>query len=294
MSLIDPTDQSYSAIRDAYLYFNRALFQGKLPTCLITFQRQRRIMGYVSFKRWFNASREYVDELAINPEYFANYPLIEICQTLCHEMVHIWQAHFGHPGRRNYHNAEWARKMKSIGLHPSSTGRPGGETTGEKVGDYIVHEGPFHRACQTLLQEGFMLRWVDRFPVHRGNEPIGIYDEKGNPVDVTDELVAMTPLAQTRSFRKESPPHASVRIDGLDIAGDYSEVSEQDENDLSIPFAQPFALQIADDDLPRDSQPLNRSNRHKYVCKSCGMQVWGKPALHVICGTCSLNLTEYS
>ena len=84
-------------------------------------------MGYASIGRWVNEKRQYVDELAVNPEYFAKYPLIEICQTLCHEMAHIWQAHYGSPGRRGYHNAQWAKKMVQIGLIPSSTGKPGAE-----------------------------------------------------------------------------------------------------------------------------------------------------------------------
>ena len=82
-----PTEESYRPFEDAYSFFNQRLFGGELPDCLITFQRQKRIMGYVSLERWVNNQDEYKHELAINPEYFANYPLIEICQTLCHEMV---------------------------------------------------------------------------------------------------------------------------------------------------------------------------------------------------------------
>ena len=78
-----PTPETYHFFQQAYDYFNRTLFEGVLPPCLITFQRQKRLMGYVSFKRWFNRSEQrYIDELAINPEYFAHYPLIEIFQTL--------------------------------------------------------------------------------------------------------------------------------------------------------------------------------------------------------------------
>lgn len=281
----NPTAETYEAMQYAYAYFNRVLFQNKLPTCLITFQRQKRIMGYVSFKRWVNSSRQYVDELAINPEYFANYPLIEICQTLCHEMVHIWQAHFGRPSRRNYHNTQWAEKMKSIGLYPSTTGKPGGDTTGEKVGDYIVHDGPFHRACQDLLHEGFVLRWVDRYPVFRNEDPIAIYNTQAERVDVANDLVSITSLAASRAFRSE----ATTSFANIEVLDD-----EEGNDVFQLPSVTPSMGVLNPVSQAQSSQPLNRSNRHKYVCKGCGMQVWGKPALHVICGACQLNLTEYS
>lgn len=35
--------------------------------------------------------------------------------TLVQEMVHLWQHHFGKPGRRRYLNKQWADKMDSLG-----------------------------------------------------------------------------------------------------------------------------------------------------------------------------------
>ncbi|MBM5564638.1 SprT-like domain-containing protein, partial [Klebsiella quasipneumoniae] len=78
------------------------------------------------------------DEIAMNPAYFAVCPPEEIMQTLVHEMAHLWQHHFGKPGRRGYHNKEWAERMEEIGLMPSSTGKPGGAKTGDKMADYII------------------------------------------------------------------------------------------------------------------------------------------------------------
>ena len=36
----------------------------------------------------------------------------------------------------------------------------------------------------------------------------------------------------------------------------------------------------------------NRSNRNKYHCQSCDIQLWGKPGLSVICGDCDETLYE--
>jgi hypothetical protein len=51
---------------------------------------------------------------------------------------------------------------------------------------------------------------------------------------------------------------------------------------------------------PATSQPYiienqkigNRSNRSKYTCPICGINVWGKPALRVACVTCAVPLRE--
>lgn len=37
-------------------------------------------------------------------------------------MAHAWQFHFGEPGRRGYHNKEWAEKMEAISLLCGSEG----------------------------------------------------------------------------------------------------------------------------------------------------------------------------
>lgn len=80
-----------------------------------------------------------------------------------HEMCHLWQAHFGKPGRGCYHNDEWAQKMEAVGLMPSSTGRPGGRRVGDRIADYMLPGGPFAKAVNHLVsQRGFTISWYDR------------------------------------------------------------------------------------------------------------------------------------
>lgn len=100
----------------------------------------------------------------MNPEYFAAMPLVEVMQTLVHEMTHLWQYEFGEPGRCRYHNAEWANKMQEVGLMPSSTGQPGGKTTGDHMGDYAIVGGLFLTVFSELTAGSFKISWYDRFP----------------------------------------------------------------------------------------------------------------------------------
>ncbi len=159
-----PTRVTYSELQQAYDHFNARLFGGQLPGCLITLQREKRTCGYFSAARFASLDGGTTDEIAMNPTYFAAVPLIETMQTMVHEMCHLWQHHFGTPGRGRYHNEEWASKMEAVGLMPSSTGQPGGKRTGDMMADYALSGGRFLEVCAELLTSSFQLSWYDRFP----------------------------------------------------------------------------------------------------------------------------------
>jgi hypothetical protein len=157
-----PTPDTYQALQCAYDHFNKELFKGRLPACLITLQRQRGAYGYFSGDRFHAKSgKATADEIAMNPQHIGQRTDAQTLSTLAHEMVHLWQHHHGKPGRRGYHNAEWAKHMHAIGLTPTRTGAPGGRETGEKVTHVIAAGGAFERACAALLKTGLTLTWHD-------------------------------------------------------------------------------------------------------------------------------------
>jgi predicted SprT family Zn-dependent metalloprotease len=159
----DPTTRVYTTLTEAYNHFNHALFENGLPKCLITWQRKNNARGYFASRRFKSRSGDsFIDEIALNPAYFAERTTKEILSTLVHEMVHVWQQHQGAPSRTGYHNAEWAKKMEELGLIPSSTGEPGGNKTGQRVSHYIEEDGRFDRVCNELLDRGATIEFVDR------------------------------------------------------------------------------------------------------------------------------------
>ncbi|WPO84636.1 SprT-like domain-containing protein (plasmid) [Chryseobacterium sp. JJR-5R] len=153
-----PTLEFYTLFQFIYDHFNHTLYNNELPSCMIVITRKNRTFGYYSSKRWVNKENIETDELAINPMFFSKYPLIEMLQTVVHEMCHLWQNHFGKESRRTYHNKEWGNKMVSIGLMPSNTGNPGCKKTGQQMMEY-----PFIETCKSLVKNPkFEKLWYDR------------------------------------------------------------------------------------------------------------------------------------
>lgn len=142
-----PTRRTYDGFDAAYQHFNRHLFGGRLPPCLITVRPHSGAYGYFSGRRFGSRDgAEVHDEIALNIKTFAQRSPIEILSTLVHEMVHLEQFHFGKPSRAAYHNREWARLMERVGLMPSNTGKPGGKRTGQQTTHYVIPGGLFANA----------------------------------------------------------------------------------------------------------------------------------------------------
>lgn len=155
------TTRAYKSMSDAYEFFNKKLFENKLPTCLITYQRKKSALGYFSRDR-FECNNVKTDEIALNPATFNERTPQQILSTLVHEMCHLWQFHLGEPSRAGYHNHQWAKMMKDVGLHPSHNGEVGGKEVGQKMTHYIVKDGRFELACATFMLEFELALYADR------------------------------------------------------------------------------------------------------------------------------------
>ncbi|MEW8119787.1 MAG: SprT-like domain-containing protein, partial [Candidatus Thiodiazotropha sp.] len=130
--------------------------------CLITLQRRKRSYGYFCGNRFGREDGKVTDEIALNPSHFRERPLKEVLATLAHEMVHLWQHHYGKPGRGCYHNRQWADKMKSVGLQPTDTGEEGGKETGDSVHHIVLPGGQFDKVANTLISRGFKITWIEQ------------------------------------------------------------------------------------------------------------------------------------
>lgn len=178
--VINPSKDVYGALIFLFEYFNQRLFHATLPNCIITLPKGRKTaLGYFWGKNWARTNRSDVcDEIALNPMFFQGSSPERILSTLVHEMVHLQQCHFGKPGKGAYHNKEWGRLMRKVGLFPSSTGKEGGAETGRRVSHFIEEDGAFQRVCKELLEQGFTIPWHVISPPNKEKEN----DEEGNDI----------------------------------------------------------------------------------------------------------------
>lgn len=156
----NPTAVQFEAFRSAYEYFNRELFDGALRPVFLNFSRAANSRGFFAPERWERAGQTS-HEISLNPSFLRSRAPRAVLSTLVHEMVHCWQEEYGEPGRGNYHNQQWADKMESLGLMPSSTGAPGGKRTGDSMTHYVIDGGAFDRAFHAMPGE-YLLPWMCR------------------------------------------------------------------------------------------------------------------------------------
>lgn len=160
MKTATPTGAQFKAYEGLFGYFNRKLFAGELPACILNFSRANRAFGFFAPERWeHNASgAKGTHEISINPTTLKTRRPIEVASTLAHEMCHLWQHTKGKPSRSGYHNREWAGKMEMIGLQPTSDGTPTGARVGQHMTHLIVPGGRFELAFKELPPE-LLLPW---------------------------------------------------------------------------------------------------------------------------------------
>lgn len=266
-----PTEQAYGELQNAYDVFNKSLFDGQLPGVMFSFVRKDSVYGYFSRGRFASVdarrSPRRADEIAMNPQLFGVQPIDEIMSTICHEMCHQWQAHFGTPSRGGYHNAEWARKMEEIGLIPSSTGRPGGARTGQVMSDYIDPEGRFAVVCARLVATGFRVSWYDRV--------VPAIPQHPPQPTVIEQLAAQMRNAENRIAREPVPLEGDTNWTELPGAVlDEASIVPLEHRELEVrPGAAAAGL-------------VPNSNRVKYTCSSGEHNVWGRPGLRLACLDC--------
>ena len=181
------TSKAYSGFfQNAYGFFNQSLFDGRLPECMITTQRGKPCMGHFINDRWVKQDGKKTNEISLNPSYFASYPVLEIFQTLVHEMCHLWQYEFGKPSRGGYHNKEWVEKMCSVGLEPISLDNPG-KGTGQRVSDKAIPDSAFMVAAKQFIDSHIAELWFDRFPIrseYLGASTVGSLSESVKPAEI--------------------------------------------------------------------------------------------------------------
>jgi putative zinc metalloproteinase len=169
---------------------------------------------------------------------------------------------------------------------PSDTGAPGGKTTGQHMSDYPLPGGRFYRAC-VALETNHDLPLADR---------LGLFEAKQKQRNrLSPELMqALHEGLEQMNTSATSVAHHEDGAGSFPLANTNEEMVAtasllEAEQVLYQPFPEQFALAANDEDEVAQQLAAKRV-KVCYQCPSCGMKVWGKPDLSVICGDCHQSL----
>ena len=211
---ITPTEKQFTAINEAYKYFNKTLFKNRLPGCILNFSRLKSSHGFMAPERWKHIGDKTfgIHEISLTPTTLYRTP-IEIFSTLVHEMAHLWQWEFGEPSRSGYHNKEWAAKMKEIGLIPSHNGKPGGDQTGQSMTHYLDPDGRYKAVFMKMPK-----KYILPFTSLDAEIMKSLIEGKSNKPEADDEEKRQTKLNRLRppspNKTKYSCPGCQVNVWG--------------------------------------------------------------------------------
>jgi len=246
----------YEELIEAYDFYNKELFGGVLPRCIVILSKNVNSYGHFMPQNYMSVKNEEEKkhEIAMNVEMFQVRDIELTLSTLVHEMCHLKTFEEGTYGRGGYHRKEWAYIMNKIGLIPSTTGKPGGSQTGQSVSHYIEKGGLFEIKTKELLKKGYIIPFVQRIQKEvksYGLEELEKRRVKGKPGVFLDE--------NNEEFE------GKMIISGKDEKGeDIVKVLVKRKNERAI-----------------------------YVC-SCGHRLWGKSGLKITCNECNNNFNECS
>jgi hypothetical protein len=155
MSEATPTRELWETYQAFFDYFNDALFERKLPSCILSFHARGKSKGVFRASGWYKGEDIKSHEISLNPDLLHRQDTL-IFETLVRQMVHLWQHEYGYPPAvYGYCNQNWADKMESLGLIPSDTGKPDGQKTGWHVAHYVDPAGRYQKALNVLSGESF-------------------------------------------------------------------------------------------------------------------------------------------
>lgn len=106
----------HAEVARAYDFFNDRFWSGRLPTPIFAFFRQPpngRRLGHYLPQSWRAPDGTLRDEIILYADLALERGMSAVLETLLHEAVHVWQAHFGRPGG---HNAQWHAEAARVGL----------------------------------------------------------------------------------------------------------------------------------------------------------------------------------
>jgi hypothetical protein len=152
-------------LKRAFAFFNARYWDACLPPPVFAFFAQPpngRRLGHFLADAWEAPDGSRHDEVVFYADLALESGMQAVVETLLHELVHVWQHHFGVPGR--IHNAQWHAEAQRVGL--VTRGPTGLTWSGDGfLADYAelapcLDRIPFRRREGRARKPGKLAKWV--------------------------------------------------------------------------------------------------------------------------------------
>jgi len=198
-----PTLEAHNECQVAFDFLNQKLFKPtfgvELPNVMLNLPYSARYLGVFIPDLWVKSSDEAKKYSSIGLNLHALVDDLQILQVLAHEAVHLGQEvypdAFGKPCKNGWHGNSFAKAMNKIGLIVSSTGKPGGKTTGYRMSDYVLPGGLFEAVFDDFKQAGHQFSWCIR---------LGQQGPISEPDDISLDLDRTTDKVKERKRRSKT------------------------------------------------------------------------------------------
>lgn len=155
MTSLQPTVEQIEAFETMFGFFNRALFDSRLPSVGFYLSRHARTPGFFRPARWARSgSKAHV--IALNPSAHAD--ARALAAHLVFLMCQLWQHVAGQPGCGSYCNRELIDAMAEVGLLAVHPGTRLPTRSAHRVGFAVAERGRFAAAFARMPSRG-MLPW---------------------------------------------------------------------------------------------------------------------------------------
>lgn len=254
---IAPTIEQFSAYNEAFTYFNRRLFDGRLEPAMLSIARKGRSHGYFTPRKWRNKAGEQVHEIAISPDLIAEGLDATMAQVVAlmgrqlrwQEAIEAGDERAAATAARGYADARQCEIWLELGLLPS--GKDGGRTRGGWNLDVeVVLEGEADMAIEAVPKKA-MLPWE---AVAEGQAEGG-----DGPRRKTGRLKYTCPICEAHVLGR---PGLEVRCNGYPEDHPPERMRAEDEppieEDVEIIEDGP-AVEDGEDDEPTDARVKERA-----------------------------------
>lgn len=156
----------HAEVARAFAFFNELHWGGRLPTPIFAFFRQPpngNKLGHYRPRSWRAPDGTLRDEIILYADLALERGMLAVLETLLHEAVHVWQAHFGRPSA-GPHNAGWHAEAARVGLRTSGpTGATAAADGFLRALDAFaprVEEIPFRVREAGARKSGKLAKWI--------------------------------------------------------------------------------------------------------------------------------------